>query len=132
MAEILKTWPSVVSAKTTARVFSASAPAFSRYYFSLGRGKPKQTVEFIWFTYGGRILGRMKVEELVVNDGSIPPLNRLDGGESGWQFRKDAWLAVCMPPCERLKERIFHEPFRGWRYFDLMDWKCRPESRHRM
>lgn len=131
MAEIIKTWPSVVSAKTVAKVFSPSAPAFSRYYFSLGRGKPKQAIERMWFTYGGRILGWFEVEEIVCNDGSIPPLKRLDGGESGWQFKPDVWLAVCAPPCRRIPERLFYEPFRGWRYFDLEAWRGNFDSRHR-
>lgn len=131
MADIIKTWPSCISAKTTARVFSPKHPPFTRYYFSLGRGKPKQRIDFLWFTYQGRIIGCFVVEDVVCNDGSIPPLHRLDGGESGWQFRKDAWLAVCMPPCDRTKDRVFHESFRGWRYFDFDAYVLLPESRRR-
>jgi len=132
MAEIIKTWPSVVSAKTTAQIFSPTAPPFSRYYFSLGRGKPKQPIAWMWFTYGGRILGRMEIEEVVCNDGTLPKLSRLDGGESGWQITKDAWVAICAPPCLRIKERVFHESFRGWRYFDFVAYCQNPASRHRL
>jgi len=132
MADILKTWPSAVSAKTTAQIFSPTAPAFSRYYFSLGRGKPKQAIAFMWFTYGGRILGRMAVEEIVCNDGTLPKLGRLDGGESEWQIAKDAWVAICRPPCLRIRERVFHESFRGWRYFDFERWRADPASRYRL
>jgi hypothetical protein len=119
MAEIIKTWPACIPAKTTAEVFSPSHPPFCRYYFSLGRGKPKQKIDFMWFAYQGRILGYFVVEEIVVNDGTLPKLHRLDGEESGWQIRKDSWVAVCAPPCIRLRDRIFHDGFRGWRYFDL-------------
>jgi len=113
-------------------MFSPEVPPFHRYFFSLGRGKPKQAIERLWFTYHGRILGSFKVLGLVVNDGSLPKLHRLDGGESDWQFKRDVWVVVCAPPCQRLRARVFHEPFRGWRYFDFDEYFTRPESRHRL
>ena len=132
MADIIKTWPTVVSAKATARMFSPTVPTFHRYYFTLGRGRPKQAIERLWFTYQGRILGYFIVEEIVVNDGTLPKLHRLDGGESDWQMRKDAIVAVCAPPCVRLKDRVFMDGFRGFRYFDLESYRAQPESRHRI
>lgn len=132
MADILKTWPAAVDAKTTARVFSAKKSPFCEYYFSLGKGKPKQEVQRMWFSYLGRIIGCMKIKRIVVNDGTLPKLSRLDGGESGWQITRDAWVAVCEPPPERIRERVFHESFRGWRYFDFETYRQTPDARHRL
>jgi hypothetical protein len=123
MSHILKTWPAAVSAKTTAKIFDAEHPAFAWCVFSLGRGKPKQTIDRLYFTYGGRILGYFRVHHLLRYDGdNLPKLQRLDGGESGWQFKPDTWVAVCEGPCVRLSSRIAHPSFRGWRYFDLAEY----------
>lgn len=132
MADILKTWPAAVEARTVARIFSATAPPWSRYYFALGRGKPKTTPTFLWFNYQGRILGKFVIEQIACNDGTFPELRRLDGGESAWQIRRDAWVAICAPPCLRIRERVFHESFRGWRYFDFESYRQSPEARHRL
>jgi hypothetical protein len=132
VADILKTWPACVPAKMTARVFAANHSPFARIYFSLGRGKPKQDVVWIWFTYQGRVIGRFLIEQLKCNDGTLPKLQRMDGGESGWQITKDAWVAICAPPCLRIKERIFHDSFRGWRYFDFGSYRGTSEARHRL
>jgi len=131
MADIIKTWPAVVSARATARMFSPDVPAFHRYYFTLGRGRPKQAIERLWFTYLGRILGYFPIEEITVNDGTLPALHRLDGGEGDWQFRRDAIIAICAPPCVRLKDRVFMSGFRGFRYFDIDEWRQNAESRFR-
>jgi hypothetical protein len=131
MADIIKTWPASVGPKPTARMFDEKLPPFHIYYFTLGRGMPKQQIERLWFTYQGRIVGWFPVEEIIVNVGQIPALNRLDGGESDWQMRKDAKVAICNPPCVRLKERLFMSGFRGYRYFDIDAWRENPESRHR-
>ena len=96
MAEIIKTWPSQVDARTAARIFSPKG-CFSRYYFTLGRGRPKQAITRMWFAYRGRILGSFEVQDVVCNDGSLPQLTRLDGQDSEWQIPKDAWVAVCSP-----------------------------------
>jgi hypothetical protein len=112
-------------------MFSPRVPTFHRYYFTLGRGRPKEKIDRLWFTYGGRILGYFEVEEIVVNDGTLPHLNRLDGGESEWQIKKDAKVAICAPPCVRLKERIFMEGFRGWRYFNLDEYRGSPDAKFR-
>jgi hypothetical protein len=132
MAEIIKTWPACVSAATTARMFSPTVPAFHRYCFTLGRGRPKEQIEKLWFTYAGRILGYFEVEEIIVNDGSLPRLHRLDGGESDWEIRKDAKVAICAAPCVRLKERLFMAGFRGWRYFDLVWYRESGEGKFRI
>jgi hypothetical protein len=31
------------------------AGAFARYYFTLGRGKPKEPITKLWYTWRGRI-----------------------------------------------------------------------------
>lgn len=132
MPDIIKTWPSFIAARSTAALFSDTKPPFCRFYFTLGRGRPKLAIANLWFTYQGRILGSFAVEAIVVNDGSLPRLRSLDGGDSDWQIRKDAWVAVCMPPCHRLRDRrLFMDGFRGWRYFDLAEWATNPGSRHR-
>ena len=131
MADIIKTWPAFMEARKVAEIFSSLAPPFGRYYFALGRGRPKQEVERVWFTWRGRILGWFALDELVVNDGSLPRLRSLSGEESEWQIRKDAWVAICRPGCQRLKERVFMDGFRGWRYFNFEGWKSQPEARIR-
>jgi hypothetical protein len=131
MADIIKTWPAVVDPKTVARIFSSEG-SFARYYFTIGRGKPKQKIERMWFTYRGRILGSLHVEEIVCNDGSLPRLNRLDGQPSEWQIRKDAWVAVCVPGCERPSERVFMMGFRGFRYFDYEAYRATAEAQCRL
>lgn len=132
MSDIIKTWPAKVNARSVAEMFSETAPPFCRFYFTLGRGRPKQNIERIWFTYQGRILGYFVIEKIVVNDGTLPKLNSLDGSESDWQFRKDAIVAICKPPCVRLKERIFMDGFRGFRYFDLDSYQDTSDARHRL
>ena len=54
MADIIKTWPAATDARTVAEIFSADAPPFGHYYFTLGRGKPKEKVDRIWYTWRGR------------------------------------------------------------------------------
>lgn len=131
MADILKTWPANMSAKVVAELFSDTKPPFCEFYFTLGRGTPKQKIDHLWFTYQGRIIGYFVVDRVVVNDGTLPRLSRIDGGESEWQIRKDARVAICRPPCVRIRERVFHEPFRGWRYFDFESYRETSEARHR-
>lgn len=131
MSHIIKTWPSGIEAKKVARIFAPEG-CFARYYFTLGRGKPKQPITRIWFTWSGRILGSFAIEKVVCNDGSLPTLSRIDGGESEWQIRKDAWVAVCVPGCDRLKERVFMPGFRGWHYFDLESYRTSAEAKLRV
>jgi len=128
MADIIKTWPANIDPRSVAALFSEEA-CFSMYYFTLGRGKPKAEIDRIWWTYQGRIIGSFRVNRIVVNDGTLPRLGRVDGGESAWQIKKDAKVAICPGPCERLKERLFMQGFRGWRYFDLAAYRETAESR---
>lgn len=131
MAEIIKTWPLAVAAKTTARIFHPTASRFDTCYFTLGRGRPQKSIERLWFTYQGRIIGSFKVLEVWRNDGSLPPLRRLDGGSSAWQLKPDVWVAICQAPCTRITERLYMTGFRGWRYFDVDSYRGSPESRLR-
>lgn len=130
MADIIKAWPSQMAARKVAAIFSPEG-RWNRYYFSVGRGKPRQPVERIWFTWRGRILGHFEVESIVCNDGTLPTLRSLEDEQSEWQFRKDVWIAVCHPGCRRLRERVFFNPFRGFRYFDLDSYRGSPDARHR-
>jgi hypothetical protein len=132
MAEIIKTWPAFVDAKTVSRIFAPKASPFSRYYFTLGRGKPQHPVSWLWFTWRGRILGSFLVEEIVINDGTLPRLSSLSGEESEWQIKPDRWVAVCSPPCQRLVRRVYMPGFRGWRYFDYGEYLCTLESKVRL
>jgi len=93
---------------------------FAIYYFTLGRGCPKQRgVTELWFTHRGRILGHFEIERIVQNAGQLPKLTSMDGEPSGWQIKPDRWVAVCRPPFHLLEETVYHEAFRGWRYFNL-------------
>jgi hypothetical protein len=98
VSDIIKTWPAFMEARKVASIFSPRG-CFARYYFTLGRGKPKLQISRIWFTWRGRIIGSFAVEAVVCNDGSLPTLSRIDGEPSEWQIRKDAWVAVCTPGC---------------------------------
>lgn len=102
---------------------------WGNFYFTLGRGHPKQEVDQIFFTHRGRILGSFTVGRIVQNDGSLPKLRSLSDVESEWQIRGDAWVAVCPPPFFRLKEKLYHEGFRGWRYFDLNSYRGTLDSK---
>ena len=64
--------------------------------------------------------------------GQLPELRRLDGGESAWQIKKDARIAVCAPPCARLKERLYMSGFQGWRYFDLEAYRESGDGKFRI
>jgi hypothetical protein len=130
MADIIKTWPAGTDPKSVAGIFSR-IPRWARYYFTLGRGKPKLAIDRLWWTYQGRIIGSFKVDCIVVNDGSLPLLRSLEGKESAWQIKPDAYVAICSEPCQRLKERIFMSGFRGWHYFNLAEYRVTPDSRLR-
>lgn len=116
MSAILKTWPAFMPPKKVLQVFTHD---WGTFYFTLGRGCPKQIVEQIYYTHRGRILGHFDIHCIVRNDGSLPKLRSLSDVESEWQIKGDAWVAICAPPFHRLEEKIWHEGFRGWRYFDL-------------
>lgn len=127
--DIIKTFPAPVDAKTIHGIFRQQN--WAEYYFTLGRGKPTQQIERVWFTWKGRILGSFKVDRIVRNDGSLPKLSRLDGGESEWQIKRDAWVAICGEDCVPLRERVYMSGFRGWRYFDLESYRHTAEAKVR-
>jgi hypothetical protein len=118
--DIIKTWPAFMGSRKVLAIFNHK---WARFYFSLGRGKPKQEVSRIWFTHRGRIIGSFPIEQVVRNDGSLPKLRSLQDRVSEWQFKHDIWVAVCRPPIERLGDRVYCEGFRGWRYFDLETYR---------
>ena len=121
MSAILKTLPTCF-ARGHIREFLDGR--FCLYYFTLGRGRPKQsTPTEIYFTHRGEILGHFAIEEIVQNVGQFPKLTTLDGQPSAWQIKGDAWVAVCRPPFHFLEDKIYHEGFRGWRYFDLDSYR---------
>jgi hypothetical protein len=126
MSDILKTWPAFMDSRKVLRVFNHP---WANFYFSVGKGKPKEAVERLWYTHRGRILGYFRVRELKQNDGSFPKLRSITGEVSEWQFKPDIWVAICHAPFVRLEERVYHSGFRGWRYFDLEQYKSTPESR---
>ena len=128
MADIIKTWPAFMEPRKVLRIFNVHAP-WGLYYFSLGRGKPQQPFEFIWFTYRSRILGRIEPVSLFQNDGSLPPLVSLQNQESEWQFKHDVWIVECFPSMDRLREHLYMPGFRGWRYFDIDEYRTRPEAK---
>jgi hypothetical protein len=132
MKAILKTLPARFARGQLERFLST----FNHYYFTLGRGRPKQSDPTeLYFTHCGRIIGHFEIESIVRNAGDLrdgarqegsvelPKLTTLDGGASAWQIPPGNWVAVCRPPFHRLKQRIYHEGFRGWRYFDLESYR---------
>jgi hypothetical protein len=101
---------------------------FAVYYFTLGKGKPSQQIDNLWFCYRGRILGHFAVTEIVCNVGQLPRLRRIDGGESEWQIKRYRYVAICDPPFTRLKEKLYHDSFRGFHYFSIDSWREQPEA----
>ena len=116
MGAIIKTWPAFMLPKKVLQVFTHD---WGNFYFTLGRGKPQRPIEQIYFTHRGRILGYFDITRIVINDGSLPKLRSLSNIESEWQIKDDRWVAICGPPFHALSEKLYHEGFRGWHYFDL-------------
>lgn len=120
MADIIKTWPASFSSRHVLEVFTHP---WADFYFSVGRGKPQQKVEKLWYTHRGRILGSFNIRQLVQNDGTLPKLESITGEVSEWQFKPDIWVAICDGPIERLEEKLYFSGFRGWRYFNLDEYR---------
>jgi hypothetical protein len=128
---ILKTLPTRFARGQLERFLGA----FTAYYFSLGRGRPKTPPAQLWFTHSGILIGFFEIQEIVRNAGDLrdgakntgsmelPKLTTLDGGKSAWQIPPGNWVAVCRPPFCKLEDRVYHEGFRGWRYFDLESYR---------
>jgi len=120
MAEIIKTWPAFMAPDLVRKIFEHK---WGRFYFSLGRGKPQLPVGHIWFTHRGVLLGKFTIDELVRNEGQLPKLRSLSNRVSEWQIKPLNWVAICSPPIQWLEERIYHESFRGWRYFTFTAYR---------
>ena len=132
---IIKTLPARFARGNLEKFFGTEEkPCFTEYFFTLGRGRPAQThprrrdyagapawfgLEQLYFSHRGVLIGWFRIACVVQNVGQIPLLTTLDGAPSEWQIKPDRWVAVCEPPFHRLKELIYHEGFRGWRYFDF-------------
>jgi hypothetical protein len=41
------------------------------------------------------------------------------------------WVAICAGPMQRLKEKLYHDGFRGWRYFDLDEYRASGDAKRR-
>lgn len=94
---------------------------WAEFYFTLGRGKPQNTPEELWYTHRGEIIGFFKVREIVRNLGdNLPKLESISGETSEWQIKLMNWVAICPHPFFEAPERTFMTAFRGWHYFD---WK---------
>ena len=124
MSAIIKTLPTRFARGHLERFFGLDGkPCFNRYFFTLGRGRPKREISQLYFTHRGRIIGHFAIAEIVQNAGQLPKLTTLDGKPSEWQIKADAWVAVCDPPFRRLTEKLYFSGFRGFRYFDLDSYK---------
>lgn len=129
MTAIIKTWPAGMRPR---RVIEAFTHDWGRFYFTIGRGKPKQKIDELFYTHRGLILGHFRISEIVQNAGQLPKLRSISGETSEWQIKPDSWVAICDPPFHSLKERLFYESFRGFRYFDLAAHRGSMESKVRI
>jgi len=129
VAAIIKTWPSFMPRK---RVREAFTHDWGRFYFTIGRGKPAKPVEILFYTHKGVILGHFEISEIVQNVGQLPRLRSISGDFSEWQIKLGNWVAICDPPFHFLKERLYHDGFRGFRYFDLDAYRGTVDSKVRI
>ena len=104
---------------STEKVLQIFTHDWGTFYFTLGRGRPTKPVDKLYYAHKGVLLGHFDVQRIARNDGSFPKLRSLSDEESEWQIKPDAWVALCRAPFHRLEEKLFHDSFRGWRYFDL-------------
>lgn len=152
MIAILKTLPARFARGEILRFLGCDGkPCWTQYFFQLGRACPQRAkaiagswrvgsqlidgfrgVEQIHFTHRGILLGHFDVQLIAQNAGQFPILTTMDGGASDWQLKPDRWVVVCAPPFHRLKDRIYHEAFRGWRYFDLDAYRGTREAKVRL
>lgn len=145
MAAIIKTieaWrdPARVLTWLTRRNASPQ-PEDYLYYFALGRGRPKQAVEQLWFTFQGCVLGWFAVAEIVPHLGEWadfvaggttmeeatqpkPAITLyLDRLGKMWRPKPGVWLILCPPPFHLLEEKIFFSGFQGFRYFEFESYR---------
>jgi hypothetical protein len=126
---IIKTWPAFMPSK---RVREAFTHDWGRFYFTIGRGKPAKPVEQLYYTHKGVLLGHFAVAEIVQNVGQLPRLRSISGETSEWQIKPGNWVAICDPPFHFLKERLYHDGFRGFRYFDIDAYRGTIDSKVRL
>ncbi len=129
LKDVIKSWPAKFDRAHVLNVFTHT---WGRLWFSLGRGKPKSGPRRLYYTHQGQIIGHFDVEAVVINDGSLPKLRSITDKVSEWQFKPDVWIAVCPQPFHPLEEKLFHEGFRGWRYFDLESYRLTEDARWRL
>lgn len=108
------------------------------YFFVFGRGRPKERVENLWFTFRGRVLGWFEVVEVKANVGDLydfvtgKECRTMEGTPvttPGWHPKLGVYLAICRPPFHLLKSRLYLAGFRGWRYFDFLSYRLTPEAK---
>jgi hypothetical protein len=129
--DLLNTWPASLDRRRVMRVFTHGWQG-REFYFTLGRSKPRLQAARLFWTHQGRIIGSFTIDRIVQNDGSLPKLRSLTGEVSEWQIKRDSWVAICHGPLVRINGRVFHEGFRGWRYFNLGAYRQTPESKVRL
>ena len=129
MADIIKTWPGFMARSRVLEAFTSPWPIF---YFTLGRGKPAQEIEKLYWTHKSRIIGHFKITSIVRNAGQLPKLKSITGEFSEWQIKPDAWVAICNPPFYPLEEKLFYMGFRGWRYFALDTYRGSLDAKVRL
>jgi hypothetical protein len=106
---------------------------WGQFYFTLGRGKPAQAIDQLWYTHDGEIIGYFKITTIVRNMGdNLPRLRSISGETSEWQIKLMNWVAICDPPFILSPEQLFHESFRGYRYFDFETYAKSPYARVRI
>lgn len=129
MRDLIKTWPGFMDRRKVIAIFTHPWPDF---YFTLGRGKPKDAVDRLYFTHGGKILGSFKIDEIKRNDGSLPKLRSIEDQVSEWQIKPDHYVAICRAPFVRLTDRLYYPGFRGFRYFDVEAYRGSMDSKVRV
>ena len=130
MTAIIKTWPSFMPQKRVLEAFNNEWGG--QLYFTLGRGKPKQKIDQIYFTHCSRILGHFDIVKIVRNEGQLPKLRRISGEESEWQIKPDSYVAICEPPFHLLEERLYYSGFRGYRYFSIEEYRNSLDAKVRL
>lgn len=130
MTAILRTWPAFMPRTKVLEVFNHD---WGQFYFTLGRGKPSQAIDELWWTHKGEVLGYFKITTVIRNLGdNFPKLRSISGETSEWQIKLMNWVAICDPPFTRAPERTFHDSFRGYRYFSWETHRGSPYAKVRI
>jgi len=92
-----------------------------RFLFNVGNGCPQRKVARLFFVFHGRILGWFAVAGIEKRTAELsleyarqysPPY-----------FKAAKFLFICARPFHFIRERVFYEGFRGWRYFDFETYR---------